>query len=161
MADMRSTSPAAHGSARNEAGGKFVNTNVVLQKALQKIGAEDRGRLILRCDDLPFVSGAEEAFEQVFTGLLQLILHKKQDVPQLFLHISCTADADSLTIAGLRSYCIQFISNVNPCASWRQLHAPQINRIAANLQKNTGSLVVNQGNNSGCLFTVSVLGKSL
>ncbi|HEU4902211.1 MAG TPA: hypothetical protein VFT06_05440, partial [Flavisolibacter sp.] len=52
----------------------LVNTNAVLQKALQRLTAEQRSTIALRCDDLPVVQGTEKDFELVFSSLLQTIL---------------------------------------------------------------------------------------
>jgi uncharacterized protein YdiU (UPF0061 family) len=161
MSEDRSVSPATESKTSKKTAATLINTNAVLQKALQKIIAEDRGSIILRCDELPSVRGTEDDFETVFSTLVQMILQKKNDVSKLFLHINCTAEDEQATAAGVKPFNIQFNTNISPSVNWLQLHQQQINEVAAILHKHTGSLVVNQVKNGGCIFSVSLLGKSM
>ena len=61
----------------------WINANTVLQKILNSLDAEERSKIVLRCDDLPLLSGREEDFENLFRSLLQMILQKKGEVPTL------------------------------------------------------------------------------
>jgi hypothetical protein len=98
----------------------------------------------------------------VFSGLLQLILKEKENVAKLFLHIHCTEEEiDSNTPQGLKQFSIQFNTNMTPCADRIQQSDQQFNEVAGILQKNGGSLLLNQLKNSGCIFSVSLPGKTL
>jgi hypothetical protein len=161
MSEIQSVPPTPE-QIKSAAERCLVNTNAVLQKALQRLTAEQRNTIALRCDDLPVVQGTEEDFETVFSSLLQTILQRKENVSKLFLHIHCTAEdfaADAPT--ELKQYSIQFNTNIAPCAEWLQQHEQQLAHVAAILQKNGGLLLVNQLKNTGCIFSVSLPGKTL
>lgn len=160
MSDLRSVLPSAENKPFHPSA-TLVNTNAVLQKALQKLPSEARSKIVLRCDDLPFFPGPEDDIEHVFTALLNMIQEKKEDVAKLFLHISCASEEGKLTATGFFCYLIQFHSNILPSADWYQRHEQQISAATAILQKHKGSLVVNQMKNGGCIFSVSLPGKTL
>ena len=160
MSEDRSLSPATESNATKKAGADLVNTNALIQKALQKTAAEDRGSIIFRCDDLPLVHGTEEDFETVFTTLLSVILQQKSGASKLFLHINCSSDHEQATAAGVKPFNIQFHTNSNPGVNWLQLHEQQISAVEALLQKHSASLVVNQLKNGGSIFSISIFGKS-
>lgn len=161
MSEDLSVSPVAESKPSIKTEATFIDTNAILQKALQKLSVQDKGSIILRCDELPFIRGLEDDFETVFSTLLQMILQKKADVGKLFLHIHCTAEDDQLTAAGVKPFNILFNTNVSPCVNWLQLNEKQINAATSLLQKHTGSFVVNRVKNGGCIFTVSIFGKFL
>jgi hypothetical protein len=162
MSDIQSVPSTIIKKEAGKAEGILVNTNVVLQNVLQQLSAEDRNKIVLRCDDLPYVQGNECDFEFVFSGLLQMILQKKENVSKLFLHINCkTEEEESQKSIGFKSFCIQFKTNIISCADWFEIHEEQINKIATILHKNGSSLAVNQMSGSGCIFSVSIPGKTL
>lgn len=160
MSEDRSVSPAIESKPLRKTGATLIDTNAVLQKALQRFTVKDRASIILRCDELPSVRGLEDDFETVFSTLLQMILQRKGDVAKLYLHIHCTAEDDPLMAAGVKPVNILFSTNISPCVNWLQLHEKQINTVSALLRKHRGSFVINQVKNGGCIFTVSILGKS-
>ena len=160
MSELQAVPPPPEGIVGS--GRRLVNTNAVLQKVLQRLNPEDRSKIALRCDDLPVLEGTEEDFEKVFSGLLQLILKNKPNGAKLFLHIHCTEEEiDPQTPKGLKQFSIQFNTNIIPCADWLQKRDQQFNEVAGIVQKNRGSLLLNQLKNSGCLFSVSLPGKTL
>src|SRR5438067_11104637 len=75
---------------------RLINPNTVLQKALQHLDAERRSSIVLRCDELPFVLGDENDWENVFSKLLNMILAKKPDTSKLFLHINCSTSSEEI-----------------------------------------------------------------
>jgi hypothetical protein len=147
---------------KNEQAVKWVNANAVLQKLLQQLDADERKVIVLRCDELPHLHGTEDDFKTIFSGLLHMILQKKEEVPQLFLHISCATEEQVLSTApGPKWFSIQFNTNILPCFDWLQANEQQMVEVAAILQKNNGSLVVAQVKSRGCIFSLSLPGKSL
>jgi hypothetical protein len=161
MSEDRSLLPATENDVFKKSGAVLVNTNALIQKALQKIAAEDRGSVIFRCDDLPLVQGSEEDFETVFSKLLTIILQKKSSTSKLFLHIYCSSEDNEVMATGIKPFTIQFHTNSNPGVNWMQLHEQQINELVVRLQKHSARLVVNQLKNGGCIFSISIFGKSL
>ena len=158
MSDLQSVPPAPERTVA--AGRKLVNTNAVLQRTLQRLSAEERSTIALRCDELPVLEGNEEDFESVFSGLLQLILQEKKNLATLFLHIHCTSEEiDPKAQQGLKQISIQFNTNVTPCADWLEQNDQQFNEVAGILQTYGGNLLLNQLKNSGCTFSVSLPGK--
>jgi len=147
--------PVAH------TGTSCVNANAVLEKILQNLRAEERSNIILRCDELPFFPGLAVDLETVFTCLLQLILAKKGTITKLYLHISCTGEDGQERKNGIAFYSILFHSNLVPTAEWLKKYQQQLEEVKAVLQPYNGGLVVNQANNSGVVFSVSIPGKFL
>lgn len=141
---------------------KWVNTNVVLKKVLQNLAPQERSKIILRCDDLPLAEGDEAFFVDLFRGLLQMILQKKEEVPTLFLHISCEAVLPSTgSNSGTELFTIQFNTNIIPCAAWFEKNKNWLNELSAQVAQNKGSLALNQFKASGCIFSVSLPGKAV
>lgn len=137
-----------------------VNTNFVLQSVLQQLRPEVKNKIILRCDELPLVQGNKNEYTTVFTLLLHMLVAKQEEVSKLYLHIHCTRDSFSeFTTASPALYCIRFYTNLIPSADWMKNHREQIDEANLLLQKQKGSLTVNAGNNTGCLFSVSLPGK--
>lgn len=141
---------------------KEVNINVVLKNVLQNLEPEERAKIVLRCDDLPVAIGEEGAFVQLFRGLLQMILQKKDEVPTLFLHISCTGGEKTLLAhKAAEAYTVQFNTNIIPCTAWFEKNKERLNELSALLLQNNGRLSVNQFKASGCIFSVSLPGKAV
>ena len=160
MSDLQSVPPAPEHIVAS--GRRLVNTNAVLQRTLQRLNAEERNTIALRCDELPVLEGSEEDFEAVFSGLLQLILQEKENVATLFLYIHCTTEEiHSQSQQGLKQISIQFNTNITPCADWLHQSDQQFKEVAGILQKHGGNLLLNQLKNSGCIFSVSLPGKTV
>ncbi|HEX8316410.1 MAG TPA: hypothetical protein VF609_15510 [Flavisolibacter sp.] len=147
--------PASHHSPLT-----LVETNTLLRRAIQKLPAEIRGSIVLRCDELARLQGNEEAIENAFSRLLQMIVEERQTGKQLFLHITCSQQKEEDTIpSGLPRFFIRFHTNLSPSASWMQEAESRINNIASFLLPYGGSLLVNQLKNSGCVFCITLPGK--
>ena len=140
---------------------KLVDSNFLLQKAIQKLSPEVRSEVVLRCDELVQLQCSEESSEKVFSQLLQLIAKAKPVDRKLFLHITCFPESkEGKTIAfGLKRYIIQFHTNISLHSEGTQEAEKEINTIASLLVPYGGSLQVNQLKNSGCVFSISLPGK--
>lgn len=161
MPKIHSVPPTPERTSR-EAERKLVNTNSVFKKALAQFSKDVRKGIALRCDELPDVQGTEADFEAVFSLLLQTILQRRKNVTRLFLHVHCTSeDIDTEKASGLKQFSLQFNTNISPCADWRQQNEQQLTNVAAILQRNGGRLLVNQLKTTGCIFSVSLPGKTL
>lgn len=140
----------------------WINSNAVLQKILQSLHADERNKIVLRCDELPLVAGREEDFENLFRCLLQLILQKKGEVATLYLHISCAlAEPVHPGRFGSRYFTIQFNSNIVPCTHWFENNKDRLNAMEALVAANKGTLVTNAFRSGGCIFSVSLPGKAV
>ncbi|HEV7331337.1 MAG TPA: hypothetical protein VGN63_09885 [Flavisolibacter sp.] len=133
-----------------------------MKNVLQSLPPEEKGKIVLRCDDLPLVKGDEATLENLFQGLLQMILQKKEEVQTLFLHISCTADEKTpMEKAGTRFFTTQFNTNIIPCTAWFERNKGRLDELSAMVAQSNGSLAVNQFRSSGCIFSVSLPGKAV
>ena len=149
-------------STQDKAAQGLVNTNAALQKALQQLPVRERSEMILRCDDLPLVNGTEATYEKAFCILLQLILGEKKKLPAVFLHIHCTAEEiDSSRPTELKQFSIQFNTNIAATANWLKQHEQEITDAKTLLQQNGAALLVNQLKFTGCIFSISLPGKTL
>lgn len=114
--------------------------------------------MVLRCDELPHLKGTEEELERIFSALLQMILHQKETVSQLFLHVHAkTALQETVSMTGSTYYIIQFNTNITPCAGWMQNNEKQLTDIQTILDKYNGSLQLAEA--QGCIFSFSLPGK--
>ena len=139
----------------------LVDTNVILQRAIQKLPPELRNEVVLRCDELVHLQCSEEDSENLFTQLLRFIAKGKPLEKKLFLHITCFPDGAETAAAtfGLKRFKLQFHSNSSLHTEGTQEAEKQINSLAAILVPYSGSLQVNQLKNSGCVFSISLPGK--
>ncbi len=161
MSDLQSV-PSVERQSTGKTPVSQIDTNAVLQRILQRLEAEDRNKIVLRCDELPMVVSDEENFETLFNSLLQMILEKKDEVPTLFLHISCTTEAQSiLAKSGSALFTVQFNTNIVPCTNWFEINKDRLDELGTILAKYRGKLVVNEFRSSGSIFSVSLPGKSI
>lgn len=160
MSDLSSVPPAERKNTGTALAG-WNNPNAVLQKILLSLQADERNKIVLRCDELPLLAGRQEDLENLFRSLLQMILQKKGEVSTLYLHISCAME-ESVHAGrfGPRIFTIQFNSNIVPCAHWLENNKDRLNALAALVTKNKGTLVTNAFRSGGCIFSVSLPGKA-
>jgi len=140
----------------------FVDTNVLLQKTIQRLPSSIRSGIVLRCDELARLQISEEAMEKAFSQLLQMIIEERETGTKLFLHITCSKEKkqeQETTSDQFSRFLIQFHTNLKPHAAWMQEAESRINNIASLLTPFGGSLLVNQLKNSGCVFVISLPGK--
>ena len=161
MSDIPSVSSAEQSPVENTLV-KWIDTNLVLKNVLQSLHAEEKGKIVLRCDHLPLIKGDKPTFANLFRGLLQMILQKKEEVTTLFLHISCTANEKTqMAKAGSCFFTIQFNTNIVPCTAWFEKNRVLLNELSDLIARNNGYLVVNQFKAGGCIFSVSLPGKAV
>jgi hypothetical protein len=161
MPDLSSV-PSAERKNTGKTGAAWINPNAVLQKILHSLHTDERNKIVLRCDELPLVTGREEDFENLFRSLLQMILQKKGEVATLYLHISCTREEPvHANRFGSRYFTIQFNSNIVPCNHWFENNKDRLNAMEALVAENKGTLVTNAFRAGGCIFSVSLPGKAV
>jgi len=159
MSDLQSV-PAIERRNVGKAPLNRVDKNAVLQRVLQRLEAEARSKLVLRCADLPMTAVEEESLEGLFCGLLQMILQKRDEVATLFLHISCaTEEQTPLARSGSAFFTVQFKTNIIPCTNWFDRNKDRLDELEATVASYRGKLVVNKFKSSGYIFSVSLPGK--
>jgi hypothetical protein len=159
MSDIYSVPPVSARAGNKGSAVQWVNASAVFQQVLHKLDAGERKAIVLRCDELPLLQGTEEEIQLLFSGLLQMILQKKDSVSQLFLHINCkTALQETVGKTGRMHYIIQFSTNITPCADWMQANKKQIEEFQTILQQYNGSL--RMAESQGCIFSLSLPSKT-
>ena len=160
MSELKSV-PFAASQRQKELPAGWVNTNQVLQAALQQLSKKEREQIVLRCDDLPPVCGPEDELRRLFICLLQMLPTEKEHPLKLFLHIKCSSqEPDPIKPKGATYFSIQFNTNPAPGAHWRQTNEHRIAEAGLFLQTFSGSLSVGPEPSGGCcLFSVSLPGK--
>lgn len=140
----------------------LVDTNALLQKAIQQLPPEVRNGMVLRCDELPRLRVNEETIEETFMQLLQMIVAERTAGAKLYLYITCSPEnkkEKEAILSGPERFFIQFHTNINPHETWMRKAEHNINSIASLLLPFGGSLLVNKLKNSGCVFCISLPGK--
>jgi hypothetical protein len=139
-----------------------VDTNLLLQKAIQQLPQTVKNAIILRCDELARLQISEEALEKAFVHLLQMITEGRETDVKLFLHITCSAERKHEREKGAASisrYKIQFHTNSCPLAGRIKEAERRMDSIASLLLPFDGSLEVNQLKHSGSVFIITLPGK--
>ena len=159
MSDIFSVPPVPAKTGNKFAGTQWVDASAVLHRMLHRLNGGERREMVLRCDELPLLQGTEKELELIFSALLQMVLHRKETVSQLFLHIhSKTALQETVSMTGSTYYLIQFNTNITPCADWIQNNRKQLTEIETILEKYNGSLHLAEA--QGCIFSFSLPGKT-
>lgn len=140
-----------------------VRLNEVMQKVLQAQQAACRTQsLIVRCQDLPQVEGDAAQWEQVFSLLLRTITENAVEGGKLFLYIDCEEEhkeVDAALTQGYKRFLLEIHTNMTTTGQWKQVHAPSLAHCSEVLALHSASFTVNEIQNTGCLFSISLLGK--
>jgi hypothetical protein len=143
--------------------GYTVSLNDVFRESLRKIeGFLKRDNLIVRCDDLPQISGTRQELKQVFDTLIDIIFDSALQ-SRLFLHVGCMEihleGNEPLTTKHMKRYQIRIQTNINTDKSWKDRHRNALDSCEQSLSRLDGTFSVNPVSNTGCLFTLTVPGK--
>lgn len=148
-----------------QSGYPLVALNEILRETLKKAQADiDHLQLIVRCENLPFVKANYDEAVQLFDDLLGMILKHSPGSARLFLYIDCEEDTtdiiDMMQDAGFKRFNIKFHTNITTHEHWKLMNSHLLIRCRQTLARFNGSLVVNDISNAGCLFSVSLPGKT-
>ena len=141
----------------------LVNFNLVIQEALGKVESYiDKGKAIIRCDNLPHVLGEEEEMKLLSNNLIDFILQHPPEKSKLFIYIKCSrtesGDAKSEILDGLHQYEICFHTNSCNEPLWQECNQEQIAQCEVICKKYYGSFTCAFGN-ADSLFKLSLFGK--
>ncbi len=135
-----------------------TDAGAVMQRLLQRITANERQLVTLRCDELPEVAVPEADLSLLFSSLLRLILEKKAGLSRLYLHISCRK-VQTGRAGGTTLHQIQFATNLfgmNPVDEYSR----RMSRFGSVLSQCNGSFAISQEQRQGCVFLFSLPGKT-
>jgi hypothetical protein len=157
---MLSTVPDIHGiSAPRER----LNLNELMQQALHAFQTGGKHlNLIIRCESLPHIEGNKAQVSKLFANLLQTIVPFPPRGNKLFLYIDCeeqNKDIDAVLTNGHKRFLIQFYTNIITNESWKRINKPVLVSCEQIVAQLNASLTVNDIKNTGCLFSISLLGK--
>jgi len=138
--------------------------NHVLKESLKKAQAQvDHLQLIVRCETLPQIKADHNEMIKLFDGLLSIILNSSPQSSRLFLYVDCEDVADDVVDMnwgeGFKRYIIKFHTNVSTHGNWKLVNSQALINCRQILSSHNGTLVVNEINSTGCLFSFSLPGK--
>ena len=135
-----------------DANSTVVDTNTVLQSALQLLPAKSRSQMNLRCEELPPIGGNLETLERLFRQLLQLITTEKEgNETKLYLHIKNAPSPEASFVL------IQFHTNWPAGQNWP--NKDQEKNLSEMVSSMGGNLTVNQLKNTGSIYALLLPGK--
>jgi|SRR5579875_1919661 len=115
----------------------------------------EKTNIIVRCESLPLIESNEKELSNLLDAMLNIIFTNSQQASKLFLYVHCSEVVNDKG----KEYEIRFHTNVSTTAQWRE-----VNKEILSLCKETaiglrGNLVVNNVENTGCLFLLTLPGK--
>ena len=142
------------------AGFTTISLNQLFKAALKKIqDASQRAEIIVRCESLPDVEGNSQQLSLFFETLLGLILEPSMNTGKLFIYLHCEEDKRYLPGNNSKTYHIRFHTNLGCDQSWKERTEKSVMLCRQILTDHGGSFMVNNINNTGCLFSIILPGK--
>ena len=141
-----------------------INLNDILRQALQqRLQYEKKNSdIIIRCDALPAVE-TDEKIAGVFDHIVQMIVSHPPNGARLFLYVNCeeehTGTAGFDLVKRNKRYKVNFHTNISTDEAWKKAHEKAIAGCKAILAQYGAGFTVNDIKSTGCLFSISLLGK--
>jgi hypothetical protein len=140
-----------------------VDLNEALRNALQKIHSSlQKIDVSIRCESLPVISGNKDHISRLFDNLVSMIVSRRPVASKLFLYIDCEEEKDRVTegtlIREVKNYSIKFHTNISS-KSWKNLNQQVLSECGRILSEHHAGFVINNNDNTGCVFTISLPGK--
>lgn len=135
-----------------------ISLNDIFRESMKKTRAECPVDIIVRCESLPIIPGAENHFSELFDNLIGLIFDMSVTANRLFLFVECEEETGSTGPFSkiYRDYIIRFHSNFLADNEWKQKNALRLSRCNEIVLNYEGSFIVNSINNTGCLFILKL-----
>jgi hypothetical protein len=141
----------------------LIDLNPVMQQALRRMQRSGRHlEVIVRCEHLPVMNTVRADMEAVFSSLVSIIGEKAATDCRRFLYIGCSEEHKDISADltnGYKRFLLQFHSNVSTDARWKEVHSDVLESCSQLLKKFQADLTVYEVKNTGCLFSISLLGK--
>lgn len=142
-----------------------VNLNDILRQALQqRLQYEKKNsNIIIRCDSLPVVETDKKTIVEVFGHIVQMIVSHPPNGTRLFLYVNCEEENKGMSgpdlVKRYKRYKVSFHTNISTDEAWKKAHEKTIAGCKAVLAQYGAGFTVNDIKSTGCLFSISLLGK--
>ena len=139
-----------------------VLLNEILQQCLKRLQKGTSVNMIVRCEQLPLVKADRASMAIVFDNVLKIIMSDRPPGNRLFLHVDCEEEVQTevCSTLGFKRYAINFYTHSNSGKDWDSSKQKMISESRSILAQYDADLIVNEKKSIGCLFTISLLGKT-
>ncbi|MGN6163776.1 MAG: hypothetical protein ACTHOF_04475 [Flavisolibacter sp.] len=139
-----------------------VSLNEVMQQSLQRFQLGRSSDVIIRCENLPDVEIDKDDIAKVFNDILNMIINFPPTGSKLFLHVDCEEERVENNDPALakKVFNLYFHTNCRADEKWKLDHRETIEKCAALLAHYNAGFTVNEIKAAGCLFSISLLGKT-
>lgn len=141
-----------------------ISLNNVTQLALQRLQLEyGKPDIIVRCQALPQIEADKHNIEKAFDDMIRMIIRHPPMGTRLYLYINCEEEHKEEGGAALikmnKRYRISFHTNVCTDEAWKAANEKTIEGCRELLAQYGAGFTVNEIKSTGCLFSISLLGK--
>lgn len=140
-----------------------INLNKVMQQALQQLPhGSKKADVVVRCENLPQTEADKKGIVRVFDGVMQMMAGPSSKGTKLFLYVACEeedGEKDNFEPMQYKRYKINFHVNIATDEEWKKLHQKTIADCKAILAPYGAGFTVNEIQSTGCLVSISLLGK--
>jgi hypothetical protein len=140
----------------------FLSLNDLFNERMRKAQAQfEHAGLVVRCECLPQINGYREEMTRLFDSIISMILNHPSKPAQLFLYVDCEEIKDAgKQETGLINYLIKIHTNLTTNDNWKAQNREMLAACERILILHKGSFAVHNISNTGCLFSISLPGKS-
>jgi hypothetical protein len=141
---------------------EVISLNDVVRQVLKQQVEVRSTQLVMRCQSLPVVEAYPQQLSEAFQLLLYTILPQKWREGKLFLHIDCeevNKDVDAVLTQGYKRYLVHIHTNITTSPEWITANKASMEKCSDLLENMDASFTLNEVLNTGCLFSISLLGK--
>jgi hypothetical protein len=145
---------------------QFINLNQVFQSSLELYKETlNKSTPVLRCDNLPSVYGDTMQMHTLFNLLFKIILLNLPGKNNLFIYIKCEVDKEDIIDMTLKNgfskFNISVYSNTFHLKDWIKHYQQELTEIKNICFNFSGSFKEHTSTETGCLFTISLPGKTI
>jgi hypothetical protein len=139
----------------------FLSLNDLFNERMRKAEAEfEHAGLVVRCECLPQISGYREEMTRLFDSLISMILNHPSKPAKLFLYVDCEENKEGKQQPDLFNYLIKIHTNLTTNDYWKAQNREALAACERILILHKGSFAAHNISNTGCLFSISLPGKS-
>ena len=133
----------------------------IINDSIRKLQAHHPGTsMVLRCEVLPEAYGNRQELTEFFERLIGLIMAQPPNGSRLLLHIDCEHATFESNPARHQGISLKIHTNITTDDHWKLVNSQVLAQCKMIVNNHNGSLQVNQITGTGCLFSVSLPGKS-
>ncbi len=118
--------------------------------------------VVVRCENLPVIRGNREECMRLFNILTESIFSAPPNGSKRFLYVDCEEDKSLQTPPGegFQWFRIRFHTNITTGESWMKAHQEALDDCTRILSAHGANFAAHHINHTGCLFSITVAGKS-